>query len=62
MRGFNDYHTDKKAEEKLQELYVEEEKKLKQLEEETQDAGWESLEGKPGLVDEYIKIITRYSK
>ena len=62
MRRFNEYNEAKKTAEKKQELYVEEERKLKHIEEETQDAGWESLEGKPGLVDEYIKFITRYSK
>ncbi len=62
MRRFNEYNQAKKTAEKKQELYVEEERKLKHIEEETQDAGWESLEGKPGLVDEYIKFITRYSK
>ena len=62
MRRFNEYNEAKKTAEKKQELYIEEERKLKHIEEETQDAGWESLEGKPGLVDEYIKFITRYSK
>jgi len=62
MRGFNDYYTDKQLAKERQELFVEEEKKLKSIEEETQDAGWESLEGKPELVDEYVKFITRYSK
>jgi len=62
MRRFNEYNQAKKTAEKKQELYVEEERKLKHIEEETQDAGWVSLEGKPGLVDEYIKFITRYSK
>ena len=62
MRGFNDYHSDKKIAEERQELYVEEEKKLKKIEEETKDAGWDSLEGKPELVDEYVKFITRHNK
>ncbi len=62
MRRFNEYNDDKILAKKKQESYVREEKKLKRLEEETQDAGWESLEGKPELVDEYVKFITRYSK
>ena len=62
MRGFSDYQKDKKLAEKQQEVYAYEEKKLKTIEEETKDAGWDSLEGKPELVDEYVKFITRYSK
>ena len=62
MRGFNDYHSEKELAREKQELYAYEEKKLKTIEEETQDAGWDSLEGKPELVDEYVKFITRHSK
>ena len=62
MRGFNDYHSEKKLAKEKQELYAYEEKKLKNIEEETKDAGWDSLEGKPELVDEYVKFITRHSK
>ena len=62
MRGFNDYHSEKELAREKQELYAYEEKKLKTIEEETKDAGWDSLEGKPELVDEYVKFITRHSK
>tara|TARA_Y100001938_G_C8088446_1_gene433538 strand:+ start:1417 stop:1605 length:189 start_codon:yes stop_codon:yes gene_type:complete len=62
MLNFNDYNKAKKTAEDKQELYVREEEKLKKLEEETQDTGWDSLEGKPHLVDEYVKHITRNSK
>ena len=62
MRGFNDYHSEKELAKEKQELYAYEEKKHKTIEEETKDAGWDSLEGKPELVDEYVKFITRHSK
>ena len=62
MRGFSEYQKDKKLAGEQQEIYAYEEKKLKHIEEETKDAGWDSLEGKPELVDEYVKFITRYSK
>ena len=62
MRGFNDYHSEKELAKEKQELYAYEEKKLKTIEEETKDAGWDSLEGKPELVAEYVKFITRHSK
>ena len=61
MRGFNDYHSEKELAKEKQELYAYEEKKLKHIEEETRDVGWDSLEGKQELVDEYVKFITRYS-
>ena len=62
MRRFNEYNEAKKTAEKKQALYAYEEKKLKHIEEETKDVGWDSLEGKPELVDEYVKFITRHSK
>ena len=62
MFKFNEYIENKHLAEKKQEVYVREEKKLKALEMETRESGWETLEHKPELVNEYVKYITRYSK
>ena len=62
MRRFNEYHSDKKIAQEKQELYVREEEKLKKIEEETKDAGWDSFDSNPSLVDQYIEYITRHSK
>ena len=62
MKTFNEYFEKKRLAKEQQESYILKEKKLKELEQETQDAGWDTLEGNPHLVDEYVKYITRNSK
>ena len=61
MFRFNEYFEKKRLAEEQQERDVLNEKKLKALAYETQDAGWESLEGNPELVNEYVQYITRNS-
>ena len=62
MKTFNEYFEKKRLAKEQQESDILKEKKLKELEQETQDAGWDTLEGNPHLVDEYVKYITRNSK
>ena len=62
MFRFNEYFEKNRLAKEQQERDIFEQKKLKELEQETQDAGWESLEGNPHLVDEYVNYITRNSK
>jgi hypothetical protein len=62
MDRFNEYFEKKRLSEEQHRRDILEQKKLKELEYETQDAGWESLEGNPHIVDEYVEHITRNSK
>ena len=62
MFRFNEYFEKNRLAKEEQERDTLRQKKLKELKQETQDAGWESLEGKPELVNEYVKHITRNSK
>ena len=62
MRRFNEYNDDKNLAKEKQESYVREEKKLKNLEQEMADGGWESFAHNPDIVEEYVKYITRYNK
>jgi|TARA_R110000851_G_scaffold27134_1_gene76544 recombinational DNA repair ATPase RecF len=62
MQRFNQYNTDKNEAIEKQEMYVREEKKLKNLEKEMAESGWEVLEHNPDIVEEYVKFITRYNK
>jgi len=62
MKSFNEYFEKKRLDEEQRERDILEEKKWKEIERETRDAGWDSLEGNPQLVDAYVKYITRDSE
>tara|TARA_B100000287_G_scaffold389194_1_gene399068 strand:+ start:338 stop:526 length:189 start_codon:yes stop_codon:yes gene_type:complete len=62
MLNFNDYVQKKREDEEARLAAIREEKKRKELEEETRDAGWDSFDSNPKLVDQYIEYITRKDK
>ena len=62
MLNFKDYFEKKRIDEETHQKAILEEKKRKELEQETKDAGWDSFDSNPKLVDQYIEYITRKSK
>ena len=62
MLDFNDYVQKKQEDKEACLAAVREKRKRKELEEETRDAGWDSFDSNPKLVEQYIDYITRKSK
>ena len=59
IKSFTEHFNNKKLAEEIHQKNIVEEKRKKELKEETATVGWDALLGKPEMVDDYIKWITR---